>query len=165
MSAAGKRSEHLEHVIAWTGLGGQSPLWGWSQGATFESSATAMPIASAKSWRNAVSKFRTLHPGLPGPWRLQRRARLCYKESMDDPIGKVSHYFGHIGVAAVQLTGPLAVGDRVHVKGHTTDFTQTIDSLEVEHQKVSNAGSGDEVAFKVTDKARIGDQVFRVRTD
>ncbi len=83
---------------------------------------------------------------------------------MEDPIGKVTHYFGHIGAAAVQLTGPLAVGDRIHVKGHTTDFSQTVDSLEVEHQEVSKAGPGDDVAFKVTDKARVGDQVFRVRT-
>jgi translation elongation factor EF-1alpha len=82
---------------------------------------------------------------------------------MEDPIGKVTHYFGNIGVAAVRLTGPLAVGDQVHVKGHTTDITQTIDSLEVEHQKVAKAGRGDEVAFKVSDKARTGDQVFRVR--
>jgi translation elongation factor EF-1alpha len=84
---------------------------------------------------------------------------------MEDPIGKVTHYFGQIGVAAVQLTGPLAVGDQIHVKGHTTDFSQTIDSLEIEHQKVSQAGPGDDVAFKVSDKARTGDQVFRVRTD
>ena len=84
---------------------------------------------------------------------------------MEDPIGKVTHYFGHIGVAAVQLTGPLAVGDQIHVKGHTTDFRQAIDSLEIEHQKVIKAGPGDEVAFRVTDKTRTGDQVFRIRTD
>jgi len=84
---------------------------------------------------------------------------------MEDSIGKVTHYFGRIGVAAVRLTGPLAVGDRIHVKGHTTDFSQAVDSLEVDHQKVAKAGLGDEVAFKVTDKARIGDQVFRVRAD
>ena len=81
---------------------------------------------------------------------------------MEDPIGKVTHYFGHLNVAAVQLTGPLAVGDEVHVKGHTTDFNQKIDSLEVEHQKVSEAAAGDDVAFKVSEKARPGDQVFRV---
>ena len=83
---------------------------------------------------------------------------------MEDPIGKVTHYLGHIGVAGVKLTGLLAVGDRIHVKGHTTDFSQTVDSLEVEHQPVSKAGPEDNVAFKVTDKARVGDQVFRVRT-
>ncbi len=83
---------------------------------------------------------------------------------MEDPIGKVTHYFGHLSVAAVELTAPLAVGDQVHVKGHTTDFSQKIDSLEVEHQKVSTAAPGDNVAFKVPDKARPGDQVFRVQT-
>jgi putative protease len=83
---------------------------------------------------------------------------------MEDPIGKVTHYFGQLSVAAVQLTGPLAVGDRIHVKGHTTDFSQEIDSLEVEHQKVETASPGENVAFKVTDKARPGDEVFRVQT-
>jgi len=81
---------------------------------------------------------------------------------MEQLIGKVTHFFGNIGVAAVQLTGPLAAGDQIHVKGHTTDFSQTVDSLEVEHQNVSKAGPGADVAFKVTDKARTGDQVFRV---
>jgi putative protease len=81
---------------------------------------------------------------------------------MDEPVGKVTHYFGHLGVAAAQLTGQLKVGDQVRIKGHTTDFTQPVDSLEVEHQKVDQAGPGDSVAFKVKDKARIGDQVLRV---
>ncbi len=81
---------------------------------------------------------------------------------MEQPIGKLSHYFGHIQVAAVQLTAELKVGDRIHVKGHTTDFTQTVDSLEVNHQKVDKAGPGEDVAFKVTEKARTGDQVFKV---
>lgn len=81
---------------------------------------------------------------------------------MEQPIGKVTHYFGHLEVAAVKLTADLKVGDRVHIKGHTTDFTQPVDSLEVEHQKLDQAGPGQEVAFKVSDKARIGDEVFRV---
>lgn len=81
---------------------------------------------------------------------------------MEQPIGKVTHYFGHLEVAAVKLTADLKVGDRVHIKGHTTDFTQPVDSLEVEHQKLDQAGPGQEVAFKVSDKARTGDEVFRV---
>ncbi len=81
---------------------------------------------------------------------------------MEQPIGKISHYFGHIEVAAVKLTGALQVGDTIHVKGHTTDFTQPVDSLEVEHQKVQQAEPGQDVAFKVKDKARTGDDVFKV---
>jgi hypothetical protein len=87
----------------------------------------------------------------------------CYKiDGMEQPIGKVTHYFGHLGVAAVKLTGELKVGDTIHVKGHTTDFTQPVDSLEVEHQKVPQAGPDQEVAFKVSGKARIGDDVLKV---
>lgn len=63
----------------------------------------------------------------------------------------------------MRLTARLAVGDQIHVKGHTTDFSQKIDSLEVEHQKVEKADAGDEVAFTATEKARPGDQVFRVQ--
>ena len=79
----------------------------------------------------------------------------------EQPIGKITHYFPKISVAAATLTGELKVGDRVRVKGHTTDFTETIQSLEIEHQKVDRAGPGDKVAFEVSEKARPGDQVFR----
>ncbi|TMF58627.1 MAG: translation elongation factor-like protein [Chloroflexi bacterium] len=82
---------------------------------------------------------------------------------MEEQIGKVTHYFGQLGVAAAQLTGELKVGDQVRIKGHTTDFSQPVDSLEVEHQKVDQAGPGDRVAFKTKEKARVGDQVHRVR--
>lgn len=81
---------------------------------------------------------------------------------MEESIGKITHYFGHLEVAAVKLTGALKAGDTIHVKGHTTDFTQPVDSLEVEHLKVQQAGPGQEVAFKVKDKARIGDEVLKV---
>ncbi len=81
---------------------------------------------------------------------------------MEQTIGKVSHYFGNLGVAAMQVTGELRVGDQIHVKGHTTDFTQTVDSLEVNHQKVERAGPGEDIAFKVKDRARVGDEVFKV---
>jgi translation elongation factor EF-1alpha len=80
----------------------------------------------------------------------------------EQPIGKITHYFPHIAVAAATLSGELKVGDRVRVKGHTTDFTETVQSLEIEHRKVERAGPGDDVAFQVSEKARPGDQVFRV---
>ena len=80
----------------------------------------------------------------------------------EEPVGKITHYFPHIGVAAATLSGELKVGDRVRVKGHTTDFTAAIESLEIEHQKVDRAGAGDKVAFKFSEKARPGDQLLRV---
>ena len=80
----------------------------------------------------------------------------------EEPVGKITHYFPQITVAAATLSGELKVGDRVRVKGHTTDFTEAIESLEIEHQKVDQAGPGDKVAFKVSEKARSGDQLLRV---
>jgi putative protease len=77
-------------------------------------------------------------------------------------VGTVSHFFKGPSVAIVRLTGPLAVGDRVRFHGHTTDFTEQITSMEVNHQKVERADTGEEVAIQVTDRAREHDQVLRV---
>ena len=81
-------------------------------------------------------------------------------------IGEVSHYFGRPGVAALTLTGgPVAIGDVIHVKGATSDFTQTVDSLQIEHESVSEAGIGDQVGIKVGERARINDSVYVVTSD
>ena len=79
----------------------------------------------------------------------------------EEPIGKITHYFPNIGVAAATLSAALKVGDTVRVKGHTTDFTELIESLEIEHKKVDRAGPGDDVAFRVSEKARPGDRLLR----
>jgi translation elongation factor EF-1alpha len=76
-------------------------------------------------------------------------------------IGTVTHYFGHLSVAAVTLTDTLRVGERVHFHGHTTDFEQNVDSMEVEHAQVESAGPGDDVALHVDDHVREHDQIFR----
>ena len=78
-------------------------------------------------------------------------------------IGKVTHYFGNAHVAAIEITaGELHVGDTVHIKGHTSDFTQTIDSMQVEHAPVEVARVGDQIGVKVIEHAREHDEVFRV---
>ena len=78
-------------------------------------------------------------------------------------VGTVVHYFKGPGVAIVRLTeGELAVGDRVRVHGHTTDFTEQIASMELDHKRVERAGAGQEVAIKVSDRARQHDQVLKV---
>lgn len=76
-------------------------------------------------------------------------------------IGSVTHYFGHLSVAAVTLTDTLRVGDRIHIKGHTTNVEQSVDSMEVEHAKVDSAGPGDDVALQVIDHVREHDQIYR----
>jgi putative protease len=78
-----------------------------------------------------------------------------------DAIGTVTHYFGHLSVAAVTLTDTLSTGDRIHIVGHTTDLEQTVDSMEVEHAKVESAEPGDDVALAVKDHVREHDRIFR----
>ncbi|PIV28510.1 MAG: hypothetical protein COS37_00825 [Anaerolineae bacterium CG03_land_8_20_14_0_80_58_20] len=80
----------------------------------------------------------------------------------DVEIGKITHYFDHINVAVLTLTGPLKVGDAIHIHGHSTDFTQTVASMQIEHQPVQSAKQGDDVALKVDQKAHPHDKVFKV---
>jgi translation initiation factor IF-2 len=78
-------------------------------------------------------------------------------------IGTVVHYFKGPSVAVVRVTeGELVVGDRVRFHGHTTEFTEQVTSMEVNHQKVQRAQTGDEVAIQIVDRARPHDQVFKV---
>ncbi len=77
-------------------------------------------------------------------------------------IGEVMSFYSHINVIAVQLSGSLKIGDKIHVKGATTDFTQKIDSMQVEHKKVLAAKKGDSVGIKIKDKARKNDKVYKV---
>jgi putative protease len=80
----------------------------------------------------------------------------------EKPIGKVTHYFGHIGVMALELTDSVSVGETLHIKGHTTDFVTTVDSLQIEHESVAEAAAGQSVGIKVGEKVRVGDTVYRV---
>jgi hypothetical protein len=78
-------------------------------------------------------------------------------------LGKVTHYFSKIGVAAIQITQDvLHVGDTIHIKGHTSDFTQKIDSMQIDGQTVNEATVGQAVGFRVKEHAREHDQVFKV---
>ena len=77
-------------------------------------------------------------------------------------IGKVTHYFGNIGVAVIELTDTLKIGDSIRIVGGETDFTQTVESMEVEHQKVQEAKAGDSVGLKVDQKVREGYKVYKV---
>ena len=75
------------------------------------------------------------------------------------PIGKITHFYSHLGVGIIALTAPLRVGDSIHVKGHTTDFIQKADSLQLNHQDINAGKKGDEVGVKLDQKVRHGDTV------
>jgi translation elongation factor EF-1alpha len=79
----------------------------------------------------------------------------------EQAIGRVTHYFSHLRVAVVSLEEPLAVGDRIHIRGHTSNVEQTVASMEVDHAHVDRAKPGDDVALKVDDHVRDHDLIFR----
>ena len=78
-------------------------------------------------------------------------------------IGDVSHYYANIEVAVVELTGKLKTGDRITIRGATTDFTQLVESIQIDHDQVAEAGSGDSIGLVVKDRVRAGDKVFRYK--
>jgi len=78
-------------------------------------------------------------------------------------VGVITHYFGHVGVAVLKATdGGLAVGDTIHIKGPHVDFTQPVESMQVEHENVPGVEKGGEVGLKVTEKVHEHDEVFKV---
>ncbi len=77
-------------------------------------------------------------------------------------IGRVTHYFGKIGVAVIELQDTLRVGDKIRIVGGETDFSQTVESMEIEHQKVNEAKAGDSVGLKVLQKVREGYKVYKL---
>ena len=77
-------------------------------------------------------------------------------------IGKITHYFGKISVAVIKLTDVLKVGDEIRIAGGDVDFTQKVDSIEVEREKIEQAKSGDSVGLKVKEKVRDGYKVYKL---
>lgn len=77
-------------------------------------------------------------------------------------IGTVSDFFARPVVAGIKLTAPLKTGERVHIKGHTTDLEFVVDSMQINNVSVAEARAGDEVGIKIPDRARKGDTVNKV---
>lgn len=77
-------------------------------------------------------------------------------------IGKVTHYFGKISVAGIELSDTLKVGDTISIEGATSDFEEQINSMQIDNNSVTEAGAGDLIGIKVKDKARVGDSVYLI---
>jgi len=81
----------------------------------------------------------------------------------EERVGFVTHYYGHLSVAAIRLeSGSLRVGDTIRILGHTSDFRQRVESMQIEHQPVTEAGKRQEIGIKVTQHAREHDDVYKV---
>ncbi len=77
-------------------------------------------------------------------------------------VGEVIKFFGKISVAAIRLTDTLKVGDKIHIVGHTTDITQTVESMQIENKNVQEAGPGADIGIKVKDRTREHDTVYKI---
>ncbi len=77
-------------------------------------------------------------------------------------VGTVSDFFSRPVVAGVTMTGTLKVGDKIHIKGHTTDIEMVIASMQIDNKDVNEAKEGDSVGIKVPDRVRAGDTVYKV---
>jgi U32 family peptidase len=79
---------------------------------------------------------------------------------MAQEIGKITHFFDKVGVAVIEISSSLKVGDEIQIKGMTTNFVQKVDSMQVEHKEIEKAEKGDFVGIKVKEKVRVNDLVF-----
>lgn len=79
-----------------------------------------------------------------------------------EKIGEVSHYFARINVAVVELTEMLKIGDQISIRGMTTNFKQTVESMQIENKNVEAAKKGDSIGLKVDERTRKGDIVYRI---
>lgn len=78
------------------------------------------------------------------------------------PVGKISHFFGNISVAVIELSGTLKEGDKIKIKGATSDFEQKVASMQIEHETVDEAKKGQSIGLKVKKHARQNDVVYKV---
>lgn len=77
-------------------------------------------------------------------------------------IGEISDFFARPVVAGINLTAPLKNGDKLHIKGHTTDLELAVSSMQINNVNVTEAKAGDSIGIKVTDRVRRGDKVYKV---
>ena len=86
---------------------------------------------------------------------------MCLSDEEVIQIGHITHYFSKISVAIVELTAPLAVGDRILVKGPATDFEQVVDSMQIEHQNITRAEPGQSIGLKTAQHVKEKDVVYK----
>jgi putative protease len=122
--------------------------------------------ASTKTARRPSKKQTTLKKSVsiePGPPSITVPP-VEEPATNEEAIGIVTHYYSHLGVAVVQVNkGVLKTGDLIHMKGHTTDVSQTVESMEYEHGHVDQASAGQSIGIKVQDHVREHDIVYLVK--
>ena len=147
-----------------------------------KATAKAATRSKTKAAKKAVRKTKTVRkkPAKKAPLRRTspKKARLPTKPTAvtatpsppaqpappGERVGVVTHYYSHLSVATLKLeSGTLRVGDTIHIRGHTTDFIQRVESLEVDHAPVTEVGPNDDFGLRAVDHAREHDVVYKLR--
>lgn len=81
---------------------------------------------------------------------------------MEEEIGRISHYYNQLEVGIIELSASLKIGDTIHIKGAHDDFTQTVESIQIEHDNVEEAKAGDSAGVKVSQQVHENDKVYKV---
>jgi putative protease len=121
----------------------------------------AKPAPRKKATRKTARKVSAK----PAPKPVAPRSPAPAAPPPGDRVGVVTHYYGELSVAVVKLDPAtiLRVGDNIHIKGHTSDFSQRVESLQIGHASVNEVGPDDDFGLKVVDHAREHDVVYRVK--
>lgn len=88
--------------------------------------------------------------------------RVSRKKEAKVIIGKFTHYFPHVKAGVLQLKAPLKAGDTIRIKGHTTDFTETVCSMQINHLPIEEAKRGQEIGLSVSSRVRRGDIAYKM---
>ena len=86
---------------------------------------------------------------------------VCLSEENIVEVGRITHFFSKISVAVVELTAPLSVGDRILVKGPSTDFEQAVESMQIEHKNIQRAEAGQSIGLKLAQRVKERDAVYK----
>ncbi|TAM39630.1 hypothetical protein EPN54_03230 [bacterium] len=119
---------------------------------------------SRKPVKKAAKKAAGRKPLLKKKPAARKRpaAKKVIKKEEGNLIGSITHYFPHVQAAVIKLKGPLAIGETVKIKGHTTDLTQTITSMQIDRVDISSAKKGDEIGLLVNSRVRQHDKVYKL---
>ena len=115
-----------------------------------------------KAVKRKVRKVKTHAKKRKVRAKAQKKAPARISKPQEKQIGIIEHFYDGISVSALTLTGTIKVGDKIHIKGATTDFTQKVESMQIDHKPVKTAGRGDAIGIKVKGKVRSNDILYVV---
>jgi len=118
-------------------------------------------VIKRKPLKRKPAKARVVKKAKKGSRRPAKKKAAALK-ALGKQVGIVTHYFPHVMAAVVKVTAPISTGDTLRIKGHTSDFTQTIKSMQVDHVPVEQAKKGDEIGLLVRSRVRQHDAVYKV---